>query len=235
MNRNIAVGLDEGGVASAIEVFDWTTGVPGTLIVNLTAYERNLRQAQRLADRIIEFRDEHPGAPVHLIGHSGGGGLAVLALEALPAGRQIDMVILLAPALSPDYDLSTSLLRSRRGVVNFYSDRDRALLKAGTSVFGSIDRRLGPAAGAVGFKLPREITRDGRKLYDERLRQVRWSPRLKQFGVSGTHIGWTSRQFAREYLAELVRQNEAARPLPAERLDFRTPDSPDDVEFTDDE
>lgn len=215
-NRNIAVGLDEGGVTSTIQVYDWTTVVPGNFVYNLANLERNRRQAQVLAERILDYRGRHPGRPVHLIGHSGGGGIAVLALEALPPGRQIDMAILLAPALSPDYDLSTALRRTCHGICNFYSTRDVSFLKVGTSLFGPIDRDFGVSAGAVGFRRPESLNESARDLYATRLQQVRWDPQLKQVGASGTHLGWASRRFAREYLAPLIKQNEAARPLPAE-------------------
>jgi pimeloyl-ACP methyl ester carboxylesterase len=215
-NRNIALGLDEGGVTSAIEVYDWTVGFPGGEVVNLANLERNRRQARRLASKIIAYRERYPGRPVHLIGHSGGGGIAVLALEALPAGRQIDMAILLAPALSPDYDLSTALRRTHVGVCNFYSKRDVSFLKVGTALFGHIDRGHGFSAGAVGFEIPESLASEDRALYHERLRQVAWDERLKRHGATGTHLGWASRRFAREYLAPLIKYNEASRPIPAE-------------------
>lgn len=216
-NREIALGLDEGGVTSAIEIYDWTTGLPGNFVGNLTDIERNRRQARILAQRIVDYRRRNPGAPVHLIGHSGGGGIAVLALEALPPGRRIDMALLLAPALSPGHNLADALRRTRFGVCNFYSHRDVTLLKVGTSLFGPIDRAHGAAAGAVGFETPEELSAADRELYEKRLRQVPWSSRLERYGADGSHVGWTSRQFAREYLAPLVTENEAARPLPAER------------------
>lgn len=214
-NRNIARGLEEGGVTSAIEIYDWTSGVPGNYVGNLTDIERNLREARLLAQRIVEYRREHPGGPVHLIGHSGGGGLAVLALEALPPGRQIDMAILLAPALSPAHNLATALRRTRLGLINLYSHRDVTLLKVGTSLFGPIDRDYGAAAGAVGFETPENLSEADRELYAKRLRQTPWGPGLKKFGADGSHLGWASRRFAREYLAPLIAENEAARPAPA--------------------
>jgi pimeloyl-ACP methyl ester carboxylesterase len=226
-NRNIALGLDEGGVSSAIEVYDWTTGVPGTFVYNLANLERNRRQARGLADRILAHRERYPGNPVHLIGHSGGGGIAVLALEALPPGRQIDQAIVLAPALSPEYDLSTALRRTRYGICNFYSTRDVSFLKVGTSLFGPVDRDFGVSAGAVGFKPPDGLSEADRALYASRLRQVRWEPRLKEVGASGSHLGWASRQFAREYLAPLIKQNEAARPLPEAYFERRSASATD--------
>ncbi len=210
LNYNLAVGLDEGGVRSAIEIWDWTTGLPGALVLNLVAYERNQREAGRIAQRIVRYQQHHPGRPVHLIGHSGGGGVAVLTLERLPDGVQIEQALLLAPCIAPQYDLTAALQHTRLGIVNFYSERDVVLLKVGTSVFGRIDRTFGPAAGAVGFRLPATVSHQTSELYRHKLRQVRWRPRLRRFGADGSHVGWTSRKFAREYLAELIRPREDA-------------------------
>jgi pimeloyl-ACP methyl ester carboxylesterase len=211
-NRNIAVGLEDGGIQSAIEIVDWTTRIPGAFITNLSDYERNRQQAQQLADRIRRYSEKYPDNPVHLIGHSAGGGIAVMALEALPPeSKLVDMAIVLAPALSPQYDLSTALRRTRRGLMNFYSEFDVSLLTVGTTVFGPVDRDHGPAAGAVGFRTPPGMSRAERTLYELRLKQVRWTPRLRRYGASGTHLGWARREFARDYLARFVNENEIAR------------------------
>lgn len=204
-NRNIAVGLDAGGVESAIEVFDWTVEF-GT-VYNLVNIERNMHQARQLARRIAAYRRQHPDNPVHLVGHSGGAGIGVLALEALPANVRVDMALLLAPALSPEYDLTEALRRTRHGIINFYSHRDVALLGVGTTVFGNIDRDMGAAAGSKGFTPPRWLGDRNRKLYSDKLRQVAWSPELEAIGANGTHMGWTTQEFASRYLAQAILLN----------------------------
>ena len=212
--RNIALGLADGGVSSAIEVWDWTTGLPGGFVYNLVDLERNRQEADRLAQHILAYARAHPGSPVHLIGHSGGGGVAVLGLEALPPEHPIEMAVLLAPALSSDYDLSTALTRTRQGICNCYSENDIVLLKWGTTVFGSIDRVHGEAAGAVGFKVPEGLDERGQALHSTLLRQVRWTPQFrKMYGADGSHLGWASRRFSRNYLAPIIQQNETWRAL----------------------
>jgi pimeloyl-ACP methyl ester carboxylesterase len=205
-NRNIALGLDSGGVEAAIEVFDWTSGVPGGMLYNLMDLERNRRVARQLADRIVAQRTRHPNAPIHLVGHSGGGGMILLTLEALPPGRQIDSAVLLAAAVSPDYNLVNALRRARYGIVNFYSEHDAGFLVVGTSLFGSIDRYSGPSAGAVGFRMPDYLVPEDQALYKDKLRQVAWDPRLKQTGNRGGHFGWTSQEFVRTYVATIFKR-----------------------------
>ena len=85
------------------------------------------------------------------------------------------------------------------------------LLKVGTTVWGPIDRRRGPAAGAVGFVVPDTLDQAGRQLYEQRLRQIRWTPRLRRFGADGSHTGWASQEFASKYLALLILEHQAQR------------------------
>ena len=62
--------------------------------------------------------------------------------------------LLLAPALSPAYDLSNALRAVRREMVVFWSPLDVIILGAGTRVFGTIDRVKTASAGLVGFRVP---------------------------------------------------------------------------------
>lgn len=211
-NYNIAVGLDEGGIPSAIEIYDWTIGLPGAQLANLALLPRNREKAAQLAQRIVAHQNEYPGTPVHLVGHSGGAGLLVLAMEALPADRRVDCAVLLAPAVTPDYDLSRALLHVAR-MYNFYSNLDLGLLGVGTSLFGNIDRDFGPSAGAIGFQPPFDTMDASADLYRARLVQVEWTPELLRVGASGNHFGWSSRTFARLYLAPLLK-NRSLPTLP---------------------
>lgn len=217
LSRRIALGLAEGGVRSAIEIYDWTLGLPA-FPVNLMYLERNQRVAQELAQILIDYRKEHPSAHIHLVGHSGGAGIIVFALEALPEEFEIDSAILLAAALSPDYNLAPALRHVKNGLITFYSQRDVGFLKAGTTILGSIDRSYGVSAGAVGFNAPANLMPEERRLYAKRLRQIAWNERISEYGASGGHLGWASRTFSRLYLAPIIRRNEGAASGAAESL-----------------
>ncbi len=210
LNVNLARGLDEGGVKAGIEIYDWTVSIPGGALVSLTNYERNRRVAGQVKDRILRYRRRHPGRAVQLIGHSGGGGIAVMAAEALPSDAELASLILLAPAISPGYDLSKALRRTRYGVFNHHSSRDVGFLVLGTSLFGTVDRRHGPSAGAVGFERPVASDSEGASSY-AKLHQVSWQPRMSRYGHHGGHIGWTDRRYVRHYLAPLVADLAAHR------------------------
>lgn len=204
LNRNIAAGLADGGILSAIEIHDWSAGRFLTWFVNLAYEPRNRRIAEELASRIVAYQRQHPGKPVYLIGHSGGGGIAVFVLEALPPGRQVTSAMLLAPALSPTYDLRRALRRTRHGIWNFYSEHDVGFLKVGTTIFGTVDREHASAAGATGFREPPGMGPEGRELYRTRLHQVKYTPRMAKAGHGGGHTGWASRDFAAQWLAPLL-------------------------------
>lgn len=201
-NYNLARGLADGGVRAAIEIFDWGTDVPGGLLINLTDLERNQQMAEALRDRVVSYKRAHPGRPVHVIGHSGGGGIAVLAAEKLPDDMRLTSVILLAAALSPDYDLRAALRHTQGGIFNYYSSYDRIFLDAGTRVAGTIDRSHTSAAGSVGFRRPAAATGD-RALYDK-LHQIAWESQMTWYGHWGDHFGWTNPGFVRRYLAPLI-------------------------------
>jgi pimeloyl-ACP methyl ester carboxylesterase len=202
-NYNLARGLADGGVRTAIEIFDWGTSVPGGMLINLTDLERNQQMAEVLRDRIVAYKRNNPGRPVHIIGHSGGGGIAVMATEKLPDDVRVSSVILLAAALSPDYDLRPALRHTQYGIFNYYSTMDRVFLDAGTRVAGTIDRSHTSAAGSVGFRRPAAVENGDRALYDK-LHQIAWEPEMGWSGHFGDHFGWTQPEFVRRYLAPLV-------------------------------
>jgi len=203
-NYNLARGLAEGGVKAGIEIHEWGTTVPGGLMVNLTDYERNMEQARALKDRVLEYQRAYPGRGVHLIGHSGGGGLAVMALEQMPRDARITSAILLAAAISPKHDLREALRHTQYGIFNYYSPLDVGFLGVGTSVFGTMDRSFTLAAGATPFERPTDLNSEDQKLY-ARLHQIRWTESMADSGHLGDHFGWTHRGFVRQYLAPLVR------------------------------
>lgn len=205
LTTSVACGLADGGVPSAVEVYDWTVGLPWvTPVLNLRAASHNRNEARKVAHKIVDYQNRFPGRPVHLIGHSGGGGVAVWVLEALPPGHEITCAILLAPAISPEYNLAPALRRTRMGLYNFYSHYDVGFLNVGTTVAGTIDGRHGRAAGAVGFSMPWGLSSEDRQLYSSRLHQQRYTSKMAESGHLGNHFGWANRRFVAEWLAVLV-------------------------------
>ncbi|MEE9296633.1 MAG: alpha/beta hydrolase [Phycisphaerae bacterium] len=204
-NRNIVRGLTDGGVDSAIRIYDWTTGTgPFGWFVHLADIRRNRIQAIRLARMIIRYQKKHPHRPVFLIGHSGGAGIVLMTLDLLRKSQPVDGVILLGAAVWPHRNLVRSLKRTRRGIWNFYTPRDFGFLGLGTSLLGTIDRKFGPGAGAIGFRVPQGLSEEALDLYSGKLIQVRYDASMWAEGNPGTHAGWTNRRFVAKRLAPIV-------------------------------
>lgn len=203
INHDIAYGLSDAGIPDAIEIFDWTRGRI-LLLDNLMNQPRNSRQADKLAERIRQYQQEHPGQPVHIVGHSGGGALAVMALERLDADRPITGAILLAPALSPAYNLTAALRRTTYGIYNLHSPHDRFYLGAGTSIFGTVDRKRTFAAGNVGFKMPEGLLAADADVYRTKLHQEAWRWEMLADGHAGGHLGWSNRRFVKKQIGRIV-------------------------------
>lgn len=208
LNHWIADGLRDAGVPDAIDIYDWT-GSRLLMAMNTVRYERNLRQASIVAHKIGEYQRAHPGKPVHLIGHSGGGGLAVMALEQMSRSRPITGAILLAPALSPGHNLAAALERTQYGIYNFWSPNDVAFLGIGTTAFGNMDREHGPAAGMVGFRVPNGLSAADAKLYETKLVQVRWRAEMLKEGQLPGHMTWANPWFVKNWLGKIILSHEA--------------------------
>lgn len=191
--RDAVAGLREGGVDQAVRVVEWGDRPFGSLS-NLVSYAKNRERARAIAADISAYASAHPQHPVTLIGYSGGGGLAVLTAEALPEGTRLDRLILIAAALSPQYDLSTARLACRDPIINFRSERDRLTLGVGTSLFGTIDRSFCASAGKSGFEGTGE----------DKVVQIAWRLEWRKLGHGGGHVGWLSGAWAREVLAPQI-------------------------------
>jgi len=154
-NVGIQQGLADGGVPFALRIYPWGFPVPGVgMLINQTDVVGNRNAGGRLADEIVAYQQAYPGRGVFLIGHSGGGGIAVFAMESLAGkagAKPIDGAFLVSASLSSDYDLSSALRMTRRGLVNIYNSLDTSLLGVGTAVFGNVDGGHGDSTGRTGF------------------------------------------------------------------------------------
>ncbi|MHC4136258.1 MAG: alpha/beta fold hydrolase [Planctomycetota bacterium] len=206
--------LVEGGLPGGVEVVDWTLG-EAMFLANMRASARNRRQAREFAAMVVNYQDDHPGRPVHLIGHSGGGGFVLMVLEELSEGRKVTAAVLLSPAVHPDYDLTKALGHVKLGLFSAYSEKDDVYLGVGTHLIGTYGGKPSNAAGLVGFRRPRDLDAAGRRLYERKLRQLGWTEAMEATGHTGGHWGWMERRFVLEYLAPpLTASAEGRRPTP---------------------
>src|SRR5258708_12843856 len=113
--------------------------VMGATEVTDTAKAR--AQACRLAGEISSYRPACPGTPIYVIAHSAGSRVALESTRWLPPDS-VDRIILLAPAVSADYDLRPGLGTARWSVDVFTSRRDRFILGLGTALVGTADAKF---------------------------------------------------------------------------------------------
>ncbi|MCB9853225.1 MAG: hypothetical protein H6819_09035 [Phycisphaerales bacterium] len=195
--RDTYNGLREAGIDQAIEIVPWGSP-PLSSLPNLVDIKKNRERARKIAGKIATYRAARPEAPLTLVGFSGGGGLAVLTLEALDEGVQVDRAILIAGAISNHYDVDRVLPRCKQSLVNIYSRRD-SVVSAGTALLGTIDRVRSVSAGYSGF-----VDNDDALLKRDKLRQIGWTPEWIGLGHYGGHLGCLAQAWAREVLAPLV-------------------------------
>ena len=191
--------LRDGGLDAEPRLYDWTRRQ--FLISNLRAYDHNRARARELARQIADLRAAQPHRPILLTCDSGGAGPTVWALEALPPDVHVDGVVLVAPALSADYDLSAALSRVRGRMVAFTSPGDLLILDWGTRVFGTIDGKRVPAAGRGGFVKPPTADDDQ---YDKLVQMPYRAAWFGRYGHWGGHVGAMNPRFASGLLAPLL-------------------------------
>jgi pimeloyl-ACP methyl ester carboxylesterase len=201
LNEAICRGLDAGGVDYAIQLEDWTAPV-GPLI-NLRNESRNRTRAREIAEQIARYQEAYYHRPVVLVGQSGGGAMAAWIAESLPREHKVDGIVMLAASLSPEYPLDNAMLKSRKGIVNFYSPHDWVFLGLGTATVGTMDGRHSVSAGAKGFELPQLPRR--KSLYQRKLFQISWNEDMARLGHMGGHLSSGNARFVASYVAPLVR------------------------------
>jgi hypothetical protein len=200
IDHSLVRGLRDGGVEAEFEIYDWTGGEVG--IPALTNAAIHKREAKRIADLILQQYKADPLRPIHLTGHSGGAGILTYALELLPDDVKVDSIIMLAPALSPQYDLSRALAHVNGHCYVFTSIFDVAVLSTGTKIFGTIDGIRSEAAGLRGFVQP------GKAADPDQYRKLVHFPYekswAKKYGNLGSHISCMSARFVRSFVAPVL-------------------------------
>ncbi len=201
-NRSVVRGLLQAELPYGIEVFDWTTGYRGLGLYHLKSRRLHQLAIASLTTKIVDYRNQHPVAPVYVIGHSGGGALSMVLLAQLPAQVSVTGAILLGPALSPWYDVVPALSRTTQGAWNFSSWGDAFFLGVGTTVAGTLDGWHVPAAGMIGFS--QHVHAKVRAAGTPPLREMPYRMQYAQHYNLAGHLGYTAPAFAAAVIAPLL-------------------------------
>ena len=190
-------GLRDGGVDRPIVMFHW--GAPACLFM-LNLQDRGIHAAaeKKLAAQMEQWRAAHPAGRMSLIAHSAGCGVALGALGRSGNEVKVDTLILLAPSVSPAYDLSPAVCHISGQLHVFHSDRDTLWLKWRTGTFGTYDNVRTTAAGNVGFT-PESLPAELRGKVVQHAYDLQW----QEWGNDGGHFGGLAKEFAARVLAPL--------------------------------
>ncbi|MEZ6033871.1 MAG: alpha/beta fold hydrolase [Planctomycetaceae bacterium] len=204
INDSIARGLVAGALPHAVKIIDWRKYRPWNPL-HLAMLRHNQAQAAGIADFICKYQRDYPRRPVHLIGHSAGAGMALFVLRRLPPTHCVGAVILLAPAVSRQFDILPLLTRTRRGIWNFYSPLDLPTVGFGTLIFGTMDRRHTISAGALGFRPVQAGSSEAehQSSTGPQLRQIRFRTEMIRSWNFGGHFGSTNAVFVQRHVAPI--------------------------------
>lgn len=208
-NTRLREGLAEAGVPYALPIWPWGSQIPIVrLAMNEMDVQGNIVAGMRLAMWIASYQNQHPGCPVYLVGHSGGGGIAVFAAEALahlPGRRTITGMVLLSPSVTASRDLTEALSACELGIACFYNESDVGLLWLGTTLMGNVDGGRGSSAGRTGFRPPAPGDGDAKKAAYRKVFQVDTTTGL--MNILGAHMADTRSAFVRKYVAPWVQSD----------------------------
>jgi pimeloyl-ACP methyl ester carboxylesterase len=202
IDHSVTRGIKEGGFDGEIEIYDWTANDPG--VGALLAFDRNHKEAQVISDILAKHHVAQPDSKIYLLAHSGGCGLAIWALEDLPADVKIQNLVMMSPAVSPGYDLTAALKHVNGHIYVFSSLADLFVLGTGTRLLGTIDGVKTDAAGRVGFTKP--PTADAAQY--AKLVSIPYDIAWFKFNDYGDHIGGMTRLFGRHVIEPLMLQNK---------------------------
>jgi hypothetical protein len=208
----MARGLLKAGYRGSVELFPWNRGIPFLCwFRNLTDRRHHEEQADRLVRRILEYRQQHPAVPVCILAQSGGCWITVRALERLPAGVRVWAAVLLAPSISPAYDITTASAKCENGLVSIGGPGDLFFLALATTILGTSDRVHTPAAGWIGWH----------HYHVPGFTEVRWHPSWLRYGYLGNHTTISAVRFIQHVVAPRFKARCGFREIACSRLEPR--------------
>lgn len=196
----MAMAFTLAGLPHKIEQLYWSHGF-GRWLLDLQDKQRIEEKAQELAERV---RTKYQaGLDVYIVAKSAGCAIALKALSLLPEGS-VQKVVLLAPAVSPDYCLKPALKAVKEKLFAFWSPNDAFILGLGTTVFGTADGAYRPSAGMIGFRMPKTIDNESVSLY-EKFQQIKWKPSMLLALNCGDHQGSVMVPFLHNHVVPLLK------------------------------
>ncbi len=199
---SLAVGeaVTSAGALLRVETVVWSHGY-GKMYEDHVDHCNHIREGRHLASLVVAVKQACPDRAVYLVGHSSGAAVILAAAEAIPP-ETVERIVLLAPAVSSEYDLRPALRSCRQTIEVFTSKRDVGALAIATGFVGTADRRRTSAAGRIGFN-PILACAGDEQLYTK-LRIHPWSRAVAWTGNRGSHYGTLGKTFMQTYILPLL-------------------------------
>jgi pimeloyl-ACP methyl ester carboxylesterase len=199
----VVYALRDAGSRDCLKIFDWGYGW-GLFFVTISSDGLHRDTEQRLVEAVAQWRAEHPGSRIVLIGHSAGAGVILGTLARLGGDTTVGQIILLAPAVSPEYDLRPALKHA--SVIHVFYCRDDIFWEGiGPTIFGGYDGVHGSGAGRLGFSLVHLTEAEKQKVVQHPY-QAAW----KSLDYDGGHFNSLSAPFIAKVIKPLI---DAAPPV----------------------
>ncbi|HUN80365.1 MAG TPA: hypothetical protein VMV81_02535 [Phycisphaerae bacterium] len=214
-------GMLNAGYDGAGEMFPWGTH-EGVMADQTASAEYKRGKAAELARKIVEYKQEHPDAPVTIMGLSAGTAVAAFTLEALPPNVKVETVILLSGSLSSTYNLTRGLQHVTGKCYIFTSEND-AVLRFAVPMAGTADQTSssGATIGLEGPQMPRPATPETRAQY-AKIVKVPWNREFERYGNFGAHTDTVKGPFIEAFVAPLVLRTMTKGPTPSRFASGRT-------------
>jgi pimeloyl-ACP methyl ester carboxylesterase len=181
-----------------VRTFEWGLPLP-LYMLNLQDAKIHSKAEKALAKAIKSWRDRYPSGHLTLLGHSAGCGVILGSLSRMEKRVDVENVVLLAPSISPNYQISPALRQIAGTLHVFFSDGDRLWLGWRTSTFGTYDSIRTEAAGKIGLNVD-HLTPNLR----EKVVQHSYEPEFAELGNGGGHFGSLVRRFDDKVIAPLL-------------------------------
>src|SRR5438046_1276178 len=94
--------------ARTVRTFEWGLPLPFYML-NLQDDKIHNKAEKSLAKAIKSWRDRYPAGHLTLLGHSAGCGVILGSLRRMDKPVDVENVVLLAPSVSPDYEITPAL------------------------------------------------------------------------------------------------------------------------------
>jgi hypothetical protein len=187
-----------GQPARTVRTFEWGMPLP-LYMLNLQDAKIHEKAEKSLAKAIKSWRARYPGGRLTLLGHSAGCGVILGSLSRIDKRVDVENVVLLAPSVSPDYQVAPALRQVAGSMHVFFSEQDRLWLGWRTSTFGTYDSVKTEAAGRVGLNVD-EMTPEIRG----KVVQHPYEADFAELGHGGGHFGTLAKRFDDRVVAPLV-------------------------------